>query len=105
MIALIGEKELWRGFEPLGVKVFEADSRDEVIESVNQIKHDKFAFVLISEGVALKIEDILDSLYKEEDMNVVLLPALDANEKALEEQLYYKRLKAVTEKAMGVDIL
>ncbi|MCP4481959.1 MAG: hypothetical protein GY817_04005 [bacterium] len=103
MIALIGEKEIWRGFVPLGVKLFEADTRDEVVSCIQEVSSSDFMFVLISDGTAIKIEDLLESLYKK--LNIVLLPSIESGSNPPEDQLYFKRLKAITKKAMGVDIL
>lgn len=106
MIALIGEKELWRGFIPLGIKVFEANNKEEVLAAITDVKNEKnekYDFVFLSEYAARLIENLLEDLYKEKDFNIVLMPSL--SEKNKYEELYFKRLKSVVEKAMGVDIL
>lgn len=103
MIALIGEKEIWKGFSPLGVKVFEVNSSQEVFNAWEKINSENFKFLFLSEYCASLIEDKLDDLYKQTKINVVLLPSIDGTK--TEDKLYFKRLKSVVEKAMGVDIL
>ncbi|MDR0676326.1 MAG: hypothetical protein LBF97_04740 [Elusimicrobiota bacterium] len=103
MIALIGEKEIWKGFIPLGVTVFEVDNGEQVIKVWEEIKKCNYKFLFLSEYAGKLIEDNLDDLYKQTQINVVLLPSLD--DKKNEDKLYYKRLKSIVEKAMGVDIL
>ena len=43
--------------------------------------------------------------YKDKNLNIVLLPSVSVDKKDFKNELYYKRLKNITEKAMGVDIL
>jgi vacuolar-type H+-ATPase subunit F/Vma7 len=105
MIALIGEKELWRGFIPLGVKVFETENKEQILSAINTVKTENYDFIFLSEYVASLIEDMLDDLTKENILNIVLLPSIDTTKKNTEDQLYFKRMKKVVEKAMGVDIL
>ena len=105
MIALIGEKELWLGFVPLGVKVFEVTTKDQVLSAIDEVKKENIEFLFLSEYAAKLIENLLDDLYKSNDFNVVLLPSSNFGEKDKKEELYFKRLKSVVEKAMGVDIL
>ena len=105
MIALLGEKEIWKGFSPLGVKVFEVENMEEIDSALKIIKTQNFSFVLISDEIARKIESKLDLLYKDKNLNIVLLPSVSVDKKDFKNELYYKRLKNITEKAMGVDIL
>jgi len=105
MIALIGEKEVWNGLAPLGVNVFEVETRAEIEQAIENIKQQNFFFILISDEIAKKIEDKIDLLYKDKNLKIVLLPSIAGDKKEFKEQLYYKRLQHITEKAMGVDIL
>lgn len=104
MIALIGEKGLWRGFAPLGVKIFEIENKGEVLDSIGAVKAENLDFLFLSDYAANLIEDSLDDMYKEGSINIVILPSMD-NSKTKAEQLYFKRMKSVVEKAMGVDLL
>jgi len=105
MIALIGEKEIWRSLSPLGVKVIEAESREEVLSSIDKVKEGSYQLVFISEEVAGTIEDLLDEIYKSKDLNLVLLPKLVVDNIKNKDSLSFIRLKKVVEKAMGIDIL
>ncbi len=104
MIALIGEKEIWRGFNSFGIKLFEVSSEIQVLDSITKVLEEKCDFVFISEFAAKLIKSKLDELYKKQDLNIIILPSLDRNQEK-DEQIYFKRLKSVVEKAMGVDVL
>ena len=103
MIALIGEKEIWNGFTPLGVKIFEVETRDEIFSALDEVENADFLFVLISDQAAVKIEKDLNDIFKKRKMKIFLLSSI--NSKDQKNELYYKRLKTLTEQAMGVDVL
>lgn len=109
-IAIVGPKEVISGFKALGVKAFPAETSQQALEALIEIKQNvesdasdavPYALVILMESLAVDIAP--------EDMQrvtrgvlpaVVVLPGIEGS-KGLGEA----KLRALAEKAVGTDIL
>lgn len=99
-IAVIGDKSTILGFSAIGVEVYPANDSREANKILHQLAHDDYAIILITERVALQLEEEIDA-YKDQTLPaIVLIPdhrgTLGIGTNAI---------KRNVEKAVGTDIL
>jgi len=104
MLALICEKEIFSFFKPFGVKIYEAESKDDILSYISEIKKSDCKVLFLSNYSASLIEDDLEYIYNttKNSLNILILPPTK-NEN--NDSLYKKYLKYIVEKAVGIDLL
>ncbi len=103
MIALIGEKEIFRFFLPFGIKVYEIESKNDILSYILEIKKNNYKILFLSNYSASLIKDELENLYNDKnDLKIIILPPTK-NENSV--PLYKQYLKFIVEKAVGIDLL
>ncbi|WP_423791930.1 V-type ATP synthase subunit F [Methanocaldococcus indicus] len=92
-IGVIGDTETAIGFRLAGLSdVYEAKTKDEVINALNELDREDIAFVIITEKLALEVKDFLEKYKKV----VVQIP--DKSGKVVKED----PIKELIRKAVGV---
>ncbi|MFC1546724.1 V-type ATP synthase subunit F [bacterium] len=105
MLFLIGEPEIWNALKPIGVTVVECAASDETLTALEDTIEKEFKLIFLSEKLALEIEPKLDKYRKVFGTSLILIPSPIDNVRDKKQSLSEKNLKAVIEKAIGVDIL
>ena len=98
-IAIIGEKDAILGFKPLGIEthpVIDAKEAEERLKSLSQSRD--YATIYITESLSFQIKESIAGLSK--FSNIVVVPG-----KGETLGLARERLKKISEKALGTDIL
>ncbi len=98
-IAIIGEKDTILGFKPLGIEIYpvtDSKGAEERLKSLAQNRD--YATIYITESLSSQIKESITDLSK--FSNIVVIPA-----KGEALGLARERLKKISEKALGTDIL
>ena len=102
-IAVIGEERHIYGFKPFGVDVYFADtslSNEELEELFRNILKRKYTLIMITEGVARKIQKQVDALWEKELPVVLTIRSLQ-----ITSRMAFERLRGLVVKAIGTDFL
>ncbi|KPJ49876.1 hypothetical protein AMJ40_04520 [candidate division TA06 bacterium DG_26] len=98
-MAVVGERELILSFKALGIGVFPVENLNEAEERVKQLVDQGYSLILVTEGFASGMRELLHTLRMKPGTTITPIPTAAGSEGyALEE------LKAVLRKAVGVDI-
>jgi len=98
-IAIIGEKDTILGFKPLGIETHPVIDAKEAEERLNLLARDRdYATVYITESLSSQIKELITEFSK--SSNIVIIPG-----KGEALGLARERLKKISEKALGTDIL
>lgn len=98
-IAIIGEKDAILGFKPSGIEIHPVTDSKEVKERLKSLAQDRdYGTIYITESLSSQIKDLVAELSK--FSNIVVIPA-----KGETLGLARERLKKISEKALGTDIL
>ncbi|MCX8095042.1 MAG: hypothetical protein N3D74_02480 [Caldisericia bacterium] len=96
-IAYFGDEIISKFLSSFGIKTFS----ENIIENfINSYKNDEYSILIISEEVSHEILKVYEELNKKILPVVLFLPS-----KGKREEINYKYIKKLTEKAIGVDIL
>lgn len=99
-IGILGEKKSILAFQALGVDVFGVANKDELTEAKQQIEQKEYAIIFITEDIANKYTEEIDSFYKETLPAVLVIPGIKGAT-----GLGKEGLKKILERALGSDIL
>lgn len=98
-IAIIGEKDAILGFKPSGIETHPVIDTKEAEERLRSLAQDRdYGTIYITESLSSQIKELILELSK--SSNIVIIPARG---EAL--GLAKERLKKISEKALGTDIL
>ena len=98
-IAIIGEKDTILGFKPLGIETFPVVDSKEAEERLKLLAQDRnYATIYITESLSSQIKELITEF--NESSNIVIIPG-----KGEALGLARERLKKISEKALGTDIL
>ena len=98
-IAIIGEKDVILGFKPLGFETYPVIDAKEAKERLKSLARDRdYATIYITESLSFQIKESITEL--SESSNIVVIPG---REETL--GLVRERLKKISEKALGTDII
>jgi len=98
-IAIIGEKDTILGFKPLGIETHPVTDAKEAEERLKTLAQDRdYATIYITESLCPQIKGSIAGLSK--FSNIVIVPG-----KGETLGLTRERLKKISEKALGTDIL
>ena len=98
-IAIIGEKDTILGFKPLGIETHPVTDAKEAEERLKSLTQDRnYATIYITESLSSQIKESIAELSK--FSNIVVVPG-----KGETLGLARERLKKISEKALGTDIL
>ena len=99
-IGVIGDKDSILGFKALGFSTFSVADRMEAEEVFKSIEKENFAVVYVTEQIAEKIVDIIDSYREKQYPAIIPIPG---NQGTL--GIGINGVKKCVEKAVGADIL
>ncbi|MBA7667995.1 V-type ATP synthase subunit F [subsurface metagenome] len=98
-IAIIGEKDAILGFKPLGIEIYSVTDSKGAEERLKSLAQNRdYATIYITENLSSQIKDLVAELSK--FSNIVIIPG-----KGEALGLARERLKKISEKALGTDIL
>lgn len=98
-IAIIGEKDTILGFKPLGIETYPVTDAKEAEERLKSLTQDRdYATIYITESLSFQIKESIVELSK--FSNIVVVPG-----KGETLGLARERLKKISEKALGTDII
>ena len=98
-IAIIGEKDVILGFKPLGFETYPVIDAKEAEERLKLLARDRdYATIYIIESFSSQIKELIAEL--SESLNIVIIPG-----KGESLGLARERLKKISEKALGTNIL
>ena len=98
-IAIIGEKDTIMGFKPLGIEthpVIDAKEAEERLKTLAQNRD--YATIYLTESLSSQIKELITELGK--FSNIVVIPGRGESL-----GLARERLKKISEKALGTDII
>lgn len=99
-IAIIGDKDSILGFKALGVSVFPVAGLSDATDVLRRVSSEGYAVIYIAEHFAQDMQDIIKKLQQASLPAIVVIPDHRENR-----GLAMQKLKAIMEKAVGVDIL
>jgi V/A-type H+-transporting ATPase subunit F len=99
-IAMIGDKGSILGFKALGVSVFPVADLSDATNVLRRVSSEGYAVIYITEHFAKNMQGIINKLQQASLPAIVVIP--DHRENT---GLAMQKLKAIMEKAVGVDIL
>jgi len=99
-IAVIGDKSTVLGFSAIGVEVFPANDSREANKIIHQLAHADYAILLITERLAVQLEEEIEA-YKDQTLPAIVL--IPDHRGTL--GLGTNAIKRNIEKAVGTDIL
>jgi len=98
-IAIIGEKDTILGFKPLGIEIYPVTDSKEAEERLKSLAQNRdYATIYITERLSSQIKKSITEL--SESSNIVVIPGRGESL-----GLARERLKKISEKALGTDIL
>ena len=98
-IAIIGEKDAILGFKPSGIETHPVIDTKEAEERLKNLAQDRdYATIYIAENLSSQLEELVAELSK--FSNIVVIPV-----KGEALGLAKERLKKISEKALGTDII
>ncbi len=97
-IAAVGSKQSVLGFKALGAEVFSVDTEEDLHNIKSQITGSDFAAVLITEDVAKKHHDFIESLYGQALPAILVVPSVSGAS-----EMGKDGLKKILERALGSD--
>jgi V/A-type H+-transporting ATPase subunit F len=98
-IAIIGKKDAILGFKPLGIEIYPVTDAKEAEERLKTLAQDRdYATIYITESLSSQIKELIAELNK--FSNIIVIPG-----KGEALGLARERLKKISEKALGTDII
>ena len=98
-IAMVGDRDSILGFKALGVSVFPAETRGEVISILRNLIQQEFKIAFITEQVAPDAETIADEMA---DRTMPVIMMIPSNRGSM--GLGMQRMQELVRKAAGADI-
>ncbi len=99
-IAIIGDKDSILGFKALGVTIFPVTDQADAESALRRASADGYAVIYIAEHFAQGMQEIIKKLQQASLPAIVIISDHRDNH-----GLAMRKLKAIMEKAVGVDIL
>ena len=99
-IGVIGDRDSVLGFKAVGISVFPVISSDEAIKLLHELEKNDYAVIYITEQIASKMMDEIDS-YKDKKLPAIIL--IPGNQGSL--GIGIQGVKKSVERAVGADIL
>ncbi|MGB9812807.1 MAG: V-type ATP synthase subunit F [Thermovenabulum sp.] len=99
-IGVIGDKDTVLSFKSIGVDTFPAIDEKEAFENLIRLTKEKYAVIFITEHLAAKLEDKLNT-FREKLLPIITL--IPSNRGTL--GIGINSVKKSVEKAIGVDII
>lgn len=104
-IAMVGDRDSILGFKALGVSIFPAETKEEVISILKILIQQKFKIAFITEQVAPDAEAIANEMKGHESLSGETMPVITmipSNRGAM--GLGTQRMQELVRKAAGADI-
>lgn len=99
-VAVMGDKDSIYGFAALGISVFPTDEADEAKTILKKLASSDFGIIYITESLAAKISEEIDSYRFESRPAIILIPGVSDNTGA-----GMADVNKSVEKAVGSNIL
>lgn len=99
-VGVIGDKDSILGFKILGLSVFPVTLPEEATKTLNKMVRDEYAVIYITENIADKIMETIESYKSSKFPAIILIPG---NQGTL--GIGISSIKKALEKAVGADIL
>ena len=78
-IAVLGDYESIYGFAALGLDTFPMEDPEEAARKIHQLAEDKYAVIYVTEGLAAKIEHVIDRYRDKVFPAIILIPGASGN--------------------------
>ncbi len=99
-IAAIGERDLILPFKAIGVQVFPVEEIEEARDVMGRLIKEGYGLILITEGLASRLEDLLKEVSTEPTPSIVPIPSSGGST-----GFALGRLRETIKKAVGADIM
>jgi len=99
-IGILGEKKSVLAFQALGVDVFGVGNAEDLTQAKQEIKQKEYAIIFITEDIAKKYTEEIDSFYKGTLPAVLVIPGIKPST-----GLGSAGLKKILERALGSELI
>jgi len=99
-IGIVGDKDSILGFKALGLEVVPVLSPEQAKQAVRRLAKQGFGIIFLTEGMALEMEETLESYRDKQFPIITLIPDNQGSR-----QIGMNEIRKAVEKAVGADIL